>query len=158
MKKALSIVLAVLMIFSTMGVMAFAADDTQKVKYIFKNGEDVIADITVSVTISAQELVPHLPANPVKKDTDTTRYTFKGWDYAGDEDDTLYYANANSIPTPATLLAGQEIEAGTTPEFVFTAEFSEEDISGRQSFWNFIESIFERLNMIFAYFAEIFGW
>ena len=29
---------------------------------------------------------------------------------------------------------------------------------GYQSFWNFIESIFERINMIFEYFAEIFNW
>lgn len=150
MKKTLSIVLAMLMIFSTMGVMAFAQDEAQKVTYIFKNGDNTVATVTVVDSISAQELIPNIPASPVKEDTETTRYTFKGWKLEGDDSGALYYQT--TIPVPA------DMPEGAASPYVFVAEFSEEDISGRQSFWNFIESIFERLNMIFAYFAEIFGW
>ena len=40
----------------------------------------------------------------------------------------------------------------------YVAVYSEEDLSDRMTFWNFIESIFERINLIFEYFATVFGW
>lgn len=143
MKKALSIVLSMLMIFSMVGVMAFAEDAT-KATYVFKNGEEVVATVVVDPN-EVNTLAPYLPANPVKEDTEDIRYTFKGW--LG-EDGELYYQS--TVPAPKAEDAGKTI--------TYVAQFAEEDISGRQSLWNFIESLFERLNLLFEYFAKVFQW
>lgn len=145
MKKALSLVIALLMTFSMFGVMASAAeDDTAPIKIIF------IVDGNVVKEISVQEgtiLTQYAPEDPVKPDTDTTRYIFKGWQTEGD--DNLYY----QATFPVATLNGAE-----TREIIYTAVFSEQDLSGRQSLWNFIESLFERLNLLFEYFATVFNW
>lgn len=138
MKKALSVVLAILVAFSMFSVVAAAAD-TAILTFVV-DGE-VYEQIEVQAGVNP---APYTPANPVKQDTDTTRYTFKGW--RSSADGQLYYKT--SIPTPDE----------STVKVTYTAEFSEEDISGRQSFWNLVESIFERINMIFQYFAIIFNF
>lgn len=146
MKKALAVLLSVLAIFSMFSVVAFAEDATEAtlvtVEYYDDEGK-LIKTLEVAPGTKLDGLVP---ANPVKQDTDTTRYIFKGW--RCEFDGVLYYEN--------TQVVFQSCEPGST--LVFRAEFSEENIESRQTFWNLIESIFERLNLIFAYFAKVFEW
>lgn len=146
MKKALAVLLSVLAIFSMFSVVAFAEDATEAtlvtVEYYDDEGK-LIKKLEVAPGTKLDGLVP---ANPVKQDTDTTRYIFKGW--RCEFDGVLYYEN--------TQVVFQSCEPGST--LVFRAEFSEENIESRQTFWNLIESIFERLNLIFAYFAKVFEW
>lgn len=145
MKKALSLVLAMLVAFSMFAVVAAAEGEATEntVKVTFIINEDPRVEEVVYLK-KGEILTPYTPENPEKADTDTTRYTFKGW--LSSEDGEIYYRS--TIPTPAE---------GTT-EVTYTAVFAEEDISGRQSFWNLVESIFERINMIFKYFAIVFNW
>lgn len=145
MKKALSLILTLLIALSCLSVVAFAEDGTQPAVTIYY----VVDDVIVS-TVYAQPgtvLTQHTPENPVKQDTETTRYTFKGW--RSSLDGQLYYKS--------TQLVVPELAEGESLEITMTAEFSEKDISGRQSFFQFIASIFERINLIFEYFATIFG-
>ena len=148
MKKALSLILAILVAFSMFAVVAAAEGETgddlsNTVKVTFVISEDpYVAEVVYLAR--GEMLTQYTPENPVKQDTDTTRYTFKGWKSSADE--KIYYKS--TIPTPDA----------DTYQITYTAVFAEEDISGRQSFWNLIESIFERINKIFAYFAIIFNW
>ncbi len=139
--------MAVLVAFSAFGVMAFAQDLPEppiKVEYVLDDGTVV----SVAYVNPGETLTPHTPENPVKQDTETTQYTFKGW--RSSYDGNLYYQSTQPV--------APELAEGETLTITMTAEFSEKDISGNQSFWNFIESIFERLNLIFEYFATIFNW
>lgn len=143
MKKALSVILSMLVIFSMVGVMAFAADEALvNVVFLDDNGETIHnVQLAEGTNISS-----YAPENPSKPDTDTTEFIFKGWDYVESETDgdRLYYKNGLPTATGETM--------------TFKAVYSENDISGYQSFWNLIESIFERINRLFEYFAEIFQW
>lgn len=148
MKKALSLILAILVAFSMFAVVAAAegetADDlSNTVKVTFVISEDPLVEEVVYLK-RGEPLTQYTPENPVKQNTDTTRYTFKGW--RSEADGQIYYKS--TIPTPDE----------STYQITYTAVFSEEDISGRQSFWNLIESIFERINKIFEYFAIVFNW
>ncbi|MBE6773346.1 MAG: hypothetical protein IJN68_06385 [Clostridia bacterium] len=145
MKKALSLVLALLVAFSMFAVVASAeGESTEPVKtvtLVFRVDGEVYQTVEVQAGVP---VTPYTPENPVKQNTDEIRYTFKGW--RSTYDGQLYYKS--TIPTPD----------GTEGKITFDAEFSEEDISERQSFWNLIESIFERINKIFQYFAIVFNW
>ncbi len=148
MKKALSLVLAILVAFSMFAVVAAAADETtddltNTVKVTFVISEDPLVEEVVYLK-RGEFLTQYTPENPVRQDTDTTRYTFKGW--KSSIDGQIYYKS--TIPTPDE----------STVAVTYTAVFAEEDISGRQSFWNLVESIFERINLIFKYFAIVFNW
>lgn len=138
MKKALSVVLAMLVLFSMTAVMA-SAEDLVSVK--FYNDEAVVFDAQCT---PGEKLAEFEIKNPSKAATETTEYTFKGWRCSLDGE--LYYANTLPVvPEDAT-------------EIIFTAEYSEKNITERQTFWNLIESIFARINLIFQYFATIFEW
>lgn len=146
MKKALSVLLSVLVIFSMVGVMAFAegeATEGNLVTVVFKDGDNVLASIQV---VPGTNLTQYAPEEPTKPATEETEYIFKGWDYVECETDgdRVYYSAG--LPT-----VGEE-------DMTFVAVYSENDISGYQSFWNFVESLFERINRLFEYFAEIFQW
>ena len=148
MKKALSVVLAMLMVFSMVGVMAFATDETatetKYVTYKFLNDDGTLIKEFQMAVDSNVVITTLVPEEPVKAETEDTRYLFKYW---VDKDGTIYYRSTIKNPT-----------ADTPDEVVLTAVYSEEDISGRQSFWSLVESIFERINRIFEYFAAIFEW
>ena len=146
MKKTLALALALLMAFSMFGVMAFAADEADPpITVTFMVDNEIYKVVKVN---SNENISPYLDSYPAKQETDTTRYTFAGWKTEGD--DNLYYNSTLPIPV---------LEAGEiSKEIVYTAVFSEEDISGRQSFLNFIESLFARLNLLFEYFATIFNF
>lgn len=157
MKKTLAVVLSLLVAFSMLTVMASAADLTEEdlakvvtVKFVYQTetDEEVIETIYVAPgTGITPELVPDI-VNEFKteKDGKTFKYTFKGW--KSSVDGSVYYDAG--IPTPT------EDQAGAT--IVYSAEYAKEDYSERQSLWNLIESIFERINKIFEYFATIFNW
>ena len=148
MKKALAILLSILAVFSMFGVVASAAGEESEANIVVMYCDD--EDKVIEVNYYAPGTIldnKKFPANPVKQDTETTRYTFKGW--RCENDGKLYYKN-----TPYTITI--DAQEGETIKFV--AEFSEENIAERQTFWNLIESIFARFNLIFAYFAKIFEW
>ncbi len=145
MKKALALLLALICAFSFCTVALAAEGDTEdvaSVTVIFKDGDTVVKEIVVA---PGTILTPYAPVNPEKADTDTTRYTFKGWLREGG-DGTHYYQS--TLPTPT------EAEAGAT--IVYAADYAEEDISENQTFLAFFASIFDRINKIFEYFVKIF--
>ena len=147
MKKTLAIMLTVLMAFSMFSVAASAASVTVH----FINGNKQIKEVTVdsSNTFDAS-LFPVFENEQFELDekqddgtTKTYRYTFQVWKVV--MTGKLYY--------PGTF----EVD-GTESEIWLEAQYTKEDISGRQSFWNLIESIFARINLIFEYFATIFNF
>jgi len=163
MKKALALVLSLLVAFSMFAVVAAAEGEVSEsktitIQFVYQTpgvgGEDSKPD--ESKTISTVTIAPgvYLPTGVVPEivnefkglgaDGKKYKYTFKGW--RSSADDKLYYAG--------TIKFAEDAPAAVT----MTAEYSMEDISGRQSLWNLIESIFERLNRIFEYFAKVFNW
>jgi len=150
MKKALAVLLSVLVIFSMLGVVACATEDepdtSALVTVMFLDDEDKVIKVAYYApgTVLGSD---NFPDNLEKADTETERYIFKGW--RCENDGEMYYKNK-----PYTISVNAQ--AGDVVKFV--AEFSVENIEARQTFWNFIESIFERINLIFQYFATIFEW
>ena len=142
MKKTLALVLAVLVALSMFSVATFAADDTAEdklVKITFYNddGATVITVIEVKPGTVFTTKIPENPKAPVAPE-EGYKYTFKGW---RGSDGTLYHiGNMN----PAS------------EDMSYTAEFSAEKVKKTQSLFKFFETIFERINKIFEYFAEIF--
>ena len=161
MKKALALILSLLVAFSMFAVVASAEGEEKTITINFvyqtpgEGGDD--AEVVESKAISTVTIAPgvYVPASAVpeivtefkgvnKEDGKKYKYTFKGW--RSSADDQLYYAG--------TIKFAEDAPAAVT----MTAEYSLEDISERQSFWNLIESIFERINLIFEYFAKVFNW
>lgn len=158
MKKALSVLLAVLVVFSMCSVFAFADDEsagnittTPPITVMFMSDGKVLMETKVQ---SGAILTPSTPDNPTKQKTETTEYIFAGWQQQDAEgnviDETLYQKST----IPAAYLA----EGETSKTVIYVAIYTEKDITGNQTFWQFFASIFERLNMIFEYFAKIFGF
>ncbi len=141
MKKTLSVILSLLVVFSMCSVMAFAADDL--VTVTFMNGDQVVKTVEA---VPGTMLTPYAPVNPTKDATDTTEYTFKGWT----TDET---ATENSV-----IYTKDQLPDVGDADVVYYAAYAEKEIVVVQTFWNFIESIFERINLIFEYFASVFGF
>lgn len=143
MKKTLALVLTLLVAFSMFSAVAVAAADVE-IKFVV-DGE-VIKTLEVAAgTKIVPDLVPDVVEEyKAEKDGKTYKYTFKGWKSSVDQN--IYYESG--IPTPT----------GDDTPIVYEAQYAEEDYSERQSFWNLIESIFERINLLFEYFATIFNW
>ncbi len=137
MKKALALILSLLVAFSMLTVAAFAEGDLVTIKFVDSDGKGIK---TVQVAPGTL-MTPYVPENPEKADTETTRYTFIGWKSSVDTDEEPY--SKNTVPNARV-------------DVTYTATYSEKDISQNQTLWNFIESIFARINLIFQYFAEIF--
>ena len=138
MKKTLALILAVLVAFSMLTVATFAADgDLVSINFVDDDGKE-IASYQVAI---GENVVPYVPANPEKESTETTKYTFAGW--VSSFDGETYFAN--TIPNAAF-------------DVTYKAEYSEKDISGNQTLLQFFRSIFERINLIFEYFATIFNF
>ena len=138
MKKTLALLLAVLVALSMFSVATFAADDLVKVTFIADDGTTVIKVIEVKADAIFTPEVPANPENPVNPE-EGYKYTFKGWESSLDGE--LY--------TKGTMNPASE-------DITYTAVFTAEKVKATQSFFNFLESIFERINLIFQYFAEIF--
>ncbi len=156
MKKTLAIVLTLLVAFSMFTVVASAETEdlvTVKFVYVTEKDADVIETIHVApgTVIATEEYVPDIPTEfkrQVKDDDGNDvelKYVFKGW--KSDVDGAVYYPA--QLPTVAETTA-----AGTV--ITYTAEYSITDVTENQSFWEFIASLFARLNVLFEYFATIF--
>ena len=145
MKKTLALILAVLVAFSMFSFATIAADgDLVNIK--FMNNGKVYHSIDVR---PGEALTPYVPADPTREpDVDAngkvvTEYIFKGWAISEDSD-VLYFKN--TLPA-----AGEE-------DVTYMAIYSAKEVRESQTFWEFIESIFARINLIFEYFARIFDF
>lgn len=143
MKKALSVFLAVLMIFTAFGaVMAYAEDGDAEIYTIIFNDEDG--------TLIATREVPYYdvvkaPKNPTKADTvnedgKTVTYTFEGWNDG--ESDVIYHAS--TIPV-------------ATADKTYTAVYSAQVEGDNLTLMAFFRSVFARINIIFEYFYRLFA-
>lgn len=140
MKKALSLLLSVLMIFSCMTVAVFAEDKTPAPSYYTIQFVDWDGTVLQSGPYSHGEVVT-APANPTKASEDkNVEYVFKGW--SADGGNTIYHAG--TIPI-------------ATGDVTYTAVYAENKKSSNLTFWQLVQSIFARINKIFEYFNEIFG-
>lgn len=142
MKKALSLLLAVLMIFSCMSVAVFAEDTEPQpsVYYTIKFVDWDGTQLGETLIVCKGDVVP-APANPTRtSDNKKVEYIFKGWSADGGQ--TIYHAG--TIPV-------------ATEDVTYTAVYAENNKSDNLTFWELVRSIFERINKIFEYFAEIFG-
>ena len=151
MKKALALLLSIIAVFSMFGVVACAADaeepDTDGLVVILFCNEDgavISRNYYTPGTILEKDKFPEYPT---KESTATTEYILKGW--RCNLDGELYYKE--QVYQISAEAEGREI-------IIFTAEYSEKEITATQSFWNFVESVFARINLIFQYFAKIFEW
>ena len=150
MKKTLAMLLAILVALSMLSVAAFAEENTEasdKVTVYFKVDGNVVSEVTITKGQVAS-ITPAIPDNPTKASDGKYDYTFKGWVVEGDANGEVWYKE--TIKTPGADFEGNEI--------TYVAEFSKEEVKSNQTFWNFIESIFERINRIFQYFAKIFDF
>ena len=145
MKKALAVLLSIIAVFSMFGIVACAEEEDNKaivvVMFCDEDGKVITANSY------APGLTVTFPEDPSKQATETEEYIFKGWRCSAD--DELYYKNK-----PYAISAN----ATANDIITFTAEFSKQEIKVTQTFWNFVESVFARLNLIFQYFAKIFEW
>lgn len=146
MKKVLSLLLCVLMIFSCMSIAVFAEDAEPqpsvyyKIKFVDWDWDGSDETVISCETVKAGSVVP-APANPTRKSDDKkVEYIFKGWSADGGQ--TVYHAG--TIPV-------------ATEDVTYTAVYAENKKSDNLTFWGLVKSIFERINKIFEYFAEIFG-
>ncbi|MGN1419251.1 MAG: InlB B-repeat-containing protein [Acutalibacteraceae bacterium] len=137
MKKALSLFLAVLMLFSISAVTFASAEGEEKfysITFVDYDGTELAA-LTV-----AESGIVKAPENPTRASTETVNYVFKGWSSDGGQ--TIYHAS--TIPL-------------ATSDVTYTAIYGEQKVEKTTTFWNFIQSIFARINAVFEYFARIFG-
>ena len=140
MKKALSLLLSVLMIFSCMTVAVFAEDEMPAPSYYTIKFVDWDGTVLQSGPYSPGEVVT-APANPARASEDKkVEYVFKGW--SADGGNTVYHAG--TIPI-------------ATEDVTYTAVYAESKKSNNLTFWQLVQSIFARINKIFEYFNEIFG-
>ncbi len=154
MKKALAVLLSVLVAFSMFTVMTFAAGSTAEptpitIKFIVD--DNLVREIAVK---NGEILTPYAPENPAKASTDTTKYTFKGWQVCDENGNVLEETLYQKSTFPAPYLA----EGEETKTIIYKAVFTEKNIQGNITFFGLIASIFERLNLLFQYFAEVFGF
>ena len=144
MKKTLALILAVLVAISMFSFATCAADG-DLVKVTFMNNGKVYHETDV---LPGSVLTPYVPADPTREPAldengkVITEYVFKGW--AVNEDSELYFKNT--------------IPAVGTENVVYMAIYSAKEVKETQTFWEFIESIFARINLIFEYFARIFDF
>ncbi len=146
MKKALSLLLSVLMIFSCMTVAVFAEDAAPDapvyytIRFVDWDWDGSDETVLSSAPYSPGEVVT-APANPTRKSDDKKiEYIFKGWSADGGK--TIYHAG--TIPI-------------ATEDVTYMAVYAENKKSDTLTFWQLVQSIFARINKIFEYFNEIFG-
>lgn len=157
MKKALSVVLSLLMILSMFGMLA-AAEDNYKdgiVTVQFRVDGNVYREIKVMPGVSfVDRLLEGQEALGVPEKTDPEgkiKYTFECWENA----DTHEKRTTGGIPA-----VDKQFDADGNPVngrvVVYDAVFATEDVTENQSFWAFVQTIFARINMIFEYLAKVF--
>ena len=153
MKKALSVILSVLMIFSVFGMFAAAEGDLVTIKFVVEtDGDDiVIRELQAAPGVNFVDRIVDggdiAIGIPVKESTETTKYTFQHWVNTT----TGEITHTGNVPA----VSQKEYDEGVR-EIVYLAVFAEEEIKENQTFWAFIQSIFERINKIFEYFERVF--
>ena len=146
MKKTLSLILAVLLLFSV-GAMSVSAANLVTVNFVV---DDVI--VYTIETLPEEIFVDRLQQGeqalktPVKAPDETYEYTFKYWECK----ELGVTATTGNIPA-----VGDPAE-GHPSVITYEAVFAKEEIRQTQSFFKFLETIFARINMIFEYFAKVF--
>ena len=139
MKKTLALILAMLVAFSMFSVAAVATDNLVSVQFVDYDGKEIqSSSVTIGESISA-----YAPDDPVRENTDKAEYTFAGWKSNNPEDTKVY----SKYQLPAA-----------TENVIYTATYSEEKVTSGQNLLQFFRSIFERINLIFQYFATIFNF
>lgn len=139
MKKTLALILAMLVAFSMFSVAAVATDNLVSVQFVDYDGKEIqSSSVTIGESISA-----YAPNDPVRENTDKAEYTFAGWKSNNPEDTKVY----SKYQLPAA-----------TENVIYTATYSEEKVTAGQNLLQFFRSIFERINLIFQYFATIFNF
>ena len=162
MKKALSVVLSLLVILSAFGM--FAAAEEAATEPAYKDGI-VTIQFKVDGNLYHQiKVMPETPftdrlqsgseamAIPTKTDPEgKIKYTFECWENEATGEQRV----TSGLPeVPAELDAeGNPVNGRVV---VYNAVFAEEGIMETQTFWAFVQTIFARINMIFEYFAKIF--
>lgn len=137
MKKIIAVLLSVLMLFSAFSIVCFAEEETPETYYTISFLD---YDGTVLGTRKIVENgVVDAPENPSRENTKEVEYIFKGW--SADDGATVY--------APKTLPIA-------TADVTYTAVYAEDVIEDTFTFWNFVQSIFDRINLIFEYFFRLF--
>ena len=137
MKKAIALVLSLLMLVSVFAVFAAAEDGeapaatTYTVTFIV-NGE------TFNTQTIAEGETPEPPGDPQPYTVDGTVYEFSGWTSSVGDPDKLYYRNTlPAITSDVTF----------TAKYVITYEPSE---NPTVTLFSFLQGIFQNLTKIFA--------
>ena len=140
MKKIIAVLLSVLLLFSAFSVVSFAEGEDEE-KPIYK-----ITFVDYDGTPLGSRQVPQgeiisAPENPARAEDKENKieYIFKGW--SADDGVTVY--------APKTLPVA-------TADATYTAVYAEDVIEDTFTFWNFVQSIFDRINLIFEYFFRLF--
>ena len=163
MKKALSVVLSLLVILSMFGMVS-AAEEAEATQPAYKPGVVTIKFMNGETLYREIKVMPETPfvnrllegsealGIPEKKDPEgKIEYIFEGWK----NEATGEVRTTGGIP----MVEKQLNEDGTPVEnrvITYIAVYAEKDIVANQTFWAFIQTIFARINMIFEYFAKIF--
>ncbi len=175
MKKVLSVFLAALMLFSCFGVMTYAEDGGEikdpaiiTFKYLVntydENGEpNGVTEIAKEFQIENNSVLTSDQMNTFLKEMskqvsykytveeygasrqETVTYTFDYFTIEGHDEGERY----NFEGTGETRIADGA---------VFVANYVEKDTGDNVTFWEFVQSVFARINLIFEYFAAIFGF
>lgn len=176
MKKVLSVFLAAIMMLSCLGMVAFAEDGGEikdPIQITFKyyvntydeagvaNGVETVTFVQTmerNTVITADQMnswvddiIPQKVSYGYTVEEDytsrqeTVTYTFKYFTIEGKEDDVRYTFEGT----------GTEIIA---EDCVFVANYDKKDTIDTVTFWEFVQSVFARINKIFEYFSEIFGF
>lgn len=145
MKKTLSFILAILMLFSTCSVLAFADDEEIPDGMFAITFADYDGRVIETRYVAAGNRVK-APENPTRASVESQDnlyrydYTFKGW--SADSGKTLYHQN--TIPE-------------ATENVIYYAVYSEQRSEIKPlTLMKLIQSIFARINAIFEYFSRIF--
>ena len=175
MKKVLSVFVAAIMLFTCFGVMAYAEDGgeikdpaTAKFTYLVPtydaNGNANGAEKTTITVLFENNSVftsdlmntwlRDMPKQVVYQyDVDeygssrkeTVTYTFDYFTIEGHDEGERYKFEGT----------GEKV---MTDGVVFVANYTKKDTGDTVTFWELVQSIFARINLIFEYFAEIFGF
>lgn len=173
MKKVLSVFLAALMIFSCFGVMAYAEDGgeikdpieitfeyysgefdaegkpvVETFKQTMEKGTVITADQMnswVDNIIPKQVVYTYTVEEDYTSRTETRTYTFKYFTVK-DQDSSIRYTFEGTGETKINN------------DCTFVANYNVKDTIDNYTFWEFVQSVFARINKIFEYFSEIFGF
>ena len=172
MKKVLSVFLAALMLFTCFGVMAYAEEpSTSKTviitfKYLVANADGTGTEERVvkmekafendngAVITSGQ--MDHYLADMPKEFS----YSYDAEDFPPRKESRTYkfkYFVSEKDPSFKLDFRGSD-KTVFTEDTVFVADYAIDDTGEYTTFWEFIQSIFARINVIFEYFSQIFGF